>query len=178
MANGTFRQLQFVDDVKGLGGSRVTLPKGSLVQIVNWSRHRNPKLWGPDADVFNPYREFAPEELAHVGCSMAARSPQSTRFSPFAHNPRSCLGKNFAQMEMRLILVYLLRRFDFGLAASYDALQYGGSSATSLEPKAFRGVNRGGTMGPLDLERGGAVASKGRRYLVAMKLQVTPRGQR
>ena len=44
------------------------------------------------------------EELARVGCPMAARTPQSARFSPFAHNPRSCLGKNFAQMASWLTL--------------------------------------------------------------------------
>jgi len=41
---------------------------------------------------------IAEQELARVGCPMAAATPQSKRFSPFAHNPRSCLGKNFAQM--------------------------------------------------------------------------------
>lgn len=175
--NGTFRELQFDDDVKDVGGRPVTLPRGTWVQLANWPRHRNPQLWGSDAAVFNPHRDFAPQELAHVGCAMAAATPQSVRFSPFAHNPRACLGKNFAQMEMRLILIYLLRRFDFCLAAPYDVLQDGCNSTTSLEPHAFRGMNRGGTMGPLDLERGGAVAAN-ERYQIAMKLKVTPSTQR
>merc|ERR1740120_224471 len=100
VANGTFRQLQFADYVKGPNGKDVMLPKGTAVQVVNWSRHRNPDLWGPDADDFNPYRDFHEAEVARVGCPMAAVSPQSERFSPFAHKPRSCLGRNFAQLEM------------------------------------------------------------------------------
>merc|ERR1711941_192401 len=110
VASGTFRRLQFDDWVKGPAGKDVKLPRGTAVQIVNWSRHRNPDIWGPDADVFNPRRDFKHQELARVGCPMAAATPQSERFSPFAHAPRSCLGRNFAQLEMRLILVNLLRR--------------------------------------------------------------------
>ena len=104
VANGTFRRLQSRDTVKGADGQEVHLPKGTLINIVNWSRHRNPDVWGQDANEFNPFRDFTSCELAHVGCPMAAVNPQSMRFSPFAHSPRSCLGRNFAQMEMRIIM--------------------------------------------------------------------------
>lgn len=174
VANGTFRQLQFQEHVTGAGNSQVALPRGTLVNIVNWSRHRNPQLWGQDADRFNPFRDFKPEELAHVGCPMAAMNPQSERFSPFAHNPRSCLGKNFAQMEMRLIISYLLHRFTFSLAPPYDTLHEAHLTAASTDPQRFRGVNRSGTMGPMDLEKGGAVSAD-EHYLIAMKLSVKPR---
>merc|ERR1712039_1004066 len=100
--------------------------------------------------MFNPYRDFTETEMARVGCPMAATNPQSARFSPFAHNPRSCLGKNFAQMEMRLIIAYLLKRFTFTLAPPYDKLMNETLGPTVSDTSAFRGVN-GGTMGPLDL---------------------------
>merc|ERR1719469_1135468 len=131
VASGTYRQLQFADAVRGPEGTEVELPKGTPVNIVNWSRHRNEVLWGPDVNEFNPKRAFADEEVARVGCAGAAKNPQSDRFSPFAHNPRSCLGKNFAQMEMRLILSYILKRFRFSLAGSYAQLN---DQASSSEP--------------------------------------------
>mmetsp|Transcript_66841 Transcript_66841/g.169538 ORF Transcript_66841/g.169538 Transcript_66841/m.169538 type:complete len:636 (-) Transcript_66841:52-1959(-) len=174
VANGTFRQLQFQDEVVGANDSTVTLPKGTLVNIANWSRHRNPQLWGGDAEEFNPRRDFSSGELARVGCPTAARNPQSNRFSPFAHNPRSCLGKNFAQMEMRLILSYLLHNFGFSLAPPYDTVKdVMLPVARSLDGggPAFYGVNRGGTMGPLDLER----RHPDGRPLVALKLRVARR---
>lgn len=174
VANGTFRQLQFGEDLKGAGGREVQLPRGTFVTISNWCRHRNPELWGADAESFNPWRDFSQEELARVGCPMAAATPQSKRFSPFAHNPRSCLGKNFAQMEMRLILSHILHRFDFSLAPPYDSLKDVELKAAEVDRLKFRGVNRGGTMGPMDLERGGSV-SPGERFLIAMKLHVKPR---
>eukprot|EP00421_Protoceratium_reticulatum_P039652 CAMPEP_0168451854 /NCGR_PEP_ID=MMETSP0228-20121227/48850_1 /TAXON_ID=133427 /ORGANISM="Protoceratium reticulatum, Strain CCCM 535 (=CCMP 1889)" /LENGTH=160 /DNA_ID=CAMNT_0008466483 /DNA_START=25 /DNA_END=503 /DNA_ORIENTATION=- len=102
VANGTFRKLQFGESLSGPGGRQVDLPKDTPVQMANWPRHRNSELWGPDADRFNPLRDFKQGELVHVGCPMAAANPQSERFSPFAFSPRSCLGRNFAQMEMRL----------------------------------------------------------------------------
>merc|ERR1712187_593191 len=90
VANGTFRQLQFADSVSGEKGQEVMLPQGTFINIMNWSRHRNPAVWGDDADYFNPNRNFHPREIAKVGCPMAAVSPESERFSPFAHAPRSC----------------------------------------------------------------------------------------
>jgi len=148
VAAGTYRQLQFEDTICGPGGDQVTLPPGTPVNISNWSRHRNPAVWGPDANEFNPHRKFKDEEVARVGCPLAASTPQSERFSPFSHNPRSCLGKNFAQMEMRLILAHLLKRFHFLLAPPHDQFM---SSTFSATPGAdeFHGLNRG-TMGPKD----------------------------
>merc|ERR1719310_1306659 len=56
--NGTFRQLQYADTVKGKNGESVMLPKGTPVMITNWQRHRNDALWGADVHRFNPYRDF------------------------------------------------------------------------------------------------------------------------
>lgn len=172
VANGTFRQLKFDEVIRGRGGADVRLPQGTLVNIVNWSRHRNPELWGDDVDVFNPRRHFKSEELAHVGSSLAAANPQSSRFSPFAHAPRHCLGRNFAQMEMRLIMLNLLRRFTFELAPPYDQLMDARTTATA-EANEFRGVNRA-TMGPMDLEKTDHVIW-GERHLYALKMHVKAR---
>ncbi|CAE7843340.1 CYP714A1 [Symbiodinium necroappetens] len=171
VANGTFRRLQFADTVKGADGREVHLPKGTLINIVNWSRHRNPEIWGQDANDFNPYRNFEASEVAHVGCPMAAVNPQSPRFSPFAHSPRSCLGRNFAQMELRVIMLNLLRSFSFSLAPPYDALYSSKISTTDLS--TFHGVNRF-TMGPLDLERQGSTVW-GKRPLIGLKMIITHR---
>mmetsp|Transcript_95181 Transcript_95181/g.245937 ORF Transcript_95181/g.245937 Transcript_95181/m.245937 type:complete len:331 (-) Transcript_95181:9-1001(-) len=177
VANGTYRQLHFDDVIKGADGSHVKLPKGTLINVVNWSRHRNPDLWGPDADEFNPRRAFQECEIARVGRPMAACSPQSERFSPFAHKPRSCLGRNFAQMEMRLIMSYLLRDFSFHFAPPYDAVVGKPLPATlgagDGEADGFRAVNRI-TLGPMDLERSGDCVW-GKRHLYALKMLVTPR---
>merc|ERR1711871_1235542 len=83
-----------------------------------------------DAETFNPDREFSEAELWHEQ-PFAAYNPNSKRLSPFTYPPRDCLGKNFAQMEMRTILSYLYRNFSFSLAepmlsGDYDPSEYVG----------------------------------------------------
>ena len=142
--NGTFRQLSYDDKVKGPGGEMVTLPKGTFVQITTIGRHRNVDNWGEDANVFNPDRDFQDDELWHDQV-YAARNPHSRRFSPFTHTPRDCIGKNFAQMEMRTILTQLFKQFTFELTAE------GKAEAERLGTDVSRGKNAG-TMGPFDVD--------------------------
>ena len=97
------------------------------------------ELWGPDVLEFNPDREFRGNELWGDE-PFAAFNPQSKRYSPFTYTPRDCMGKNFAQMEIRVILAHLFHEFEFCLS---------GSSKT-FDRKSFLGVNRA-TLGPQDL---------------------------
>ena len=84
----------------------VKLPKGTFVQVTTVGRHRNKELWGETADQFDPDRDWEDDELWHDQV-YAARNPHSRRFSPFTHTPRDCIGKNFAQMEMRSVHVHV-----------------------------------------------------------------------
>jgi cytochrome P450 len=138
--NGTFRELQFAESVHGPGGEMVELPKGTIVQITSWSRHRSKALWGEDADIFNPDREFEDNECwgLHGEAVFSGTNPASKRFSPFTFAPRDCLGKNFAQMEMRAILANVFRRWDFTCSEPYK------NPEIPIEMSI-------GTMGPRDL---------------------------
>ena len=40
LANGTYRELEKDEKIKGHDGSEITLPKGTYCQIINWTRHR------------------------------------------------------------------------------------------------------------------------------------------
>ena len=99
VANGSFRKLAHDDVVAclhctGVGG-QVKLPKGTVVQAPHWSIHRSKKLWGDDAELFRPDRKWKPRA-----------------FMPFTLPPRDCMGRNFAMMEMRGVLLTFLARFD------------------------------------------------------------------
>ena len=106
--NGTFRELMSDDIITGKNGEKVEVRKGTYIQIVNWVRHRDRKLWGDDVNIFNPNRDFKKNEIWNNSVYHFS-NPNSKRFSPFSYEPRDCLGKNFAQMEMRLMLLYLLK---------------------------------------------------------------------
>nr|QFG74331.1 MAG: cytochrome P450 [Megaviridae environmental sample] len=118
--NGTFRELTKDDYITGTNNEKIKLKKGSYVQISNWLRHRNSKLWGDDVNTFNPYRDFEEDENWN-GSSLASYNPNSERFSPFTYGPRDCIGKNFSQIEMRIILIHLLKDYDFYLSDIHNS---------------------------------------------------------
>jgi cytochrome P450 len=137
--NGTFREITEDDYITGVDGGQVRVAAGTYVQITNWMRHRSKELWGEDALHFNPERDFTPVELSMA--EMAGYNPASPRFSPFTYGPRDCMGRNFAQMEMRLILAHLFRNFSFALSGS----------TACFNQQSYQGINRG-TMGPQNLD--------------------------
>ncbi len=114
VANGTFRQLSHDEYITGLKKKQILVPKGTYVQIPNFYRHRNPELW-KDPLKFNPYRKFTEDEI-WTDNKFNATNPESYRYSPFMYNSRSCLGKHFANIEMRLILLNLLKDYTFILS--------------------------------------------------------------
>ena len=62
----------------------------------------NPKLW-PNPKRFDPER-FSPE---------AKQSSDPYAYMPFGHSARNCIGMRFAQMEMKLMLVRILKKYSF-----------------------------------------------------------------
>ena len=49
-------------EIRGKNGM-IRVPKGTYVQIFNYSRHLNPELWGEDCEDFNPERKFEGNEI-------------------------------------------------------------------------------------------------------------------
>ena len=66
--------------------------------MANACLQRRFDLVGPDADDFNPDR-------------WDSWKPEIWEFLPFNHGPRICLGKNFAEMQTKYVLVRLLQEF-------------------------------------------------------------------
>lgn len=137
--NGTFRELTKEDFITGKDGIKVKIPSGTYIQIPNWTRHRNPELWGEDVNIFNPERDFRDEEFFFDN-GLASYNPSSERFSPFTYGPRDCIGKNFSQIEMRLILIHILKDFTFSLSPKqlrgYDQNNISFNSVT-LAPRSI-----------------------------------------
>lgn len=78
------------------------VPLGISVTVPTYSIHRDPKLW-PNPERFDPER-FSPE---------AKQSRDPYAYMPFGHGPRNCIGMRFAQMEMKLMLVRILKKYSF-----------------------------------------------------------------
>ena len=112
--NGTFREIEFDDYIQGKDNKKVKLEKGTQVIIPVWLLHHNKALWGDDVEQFNPDRDWLPEEDWY-GQGLSGINPQSHRYSPFTFGPRDCMGRNFAQMEARVILSCILRKYSVTL---------------------------------------------------------------
>ena len=83
-----------------LGG--LFIPKGMTIEIPVQAMHTDPAQWGKD-----PMR-FDPERFAN-GVAQAVAHPQA--FIPFGFGSKSCIGTNFAMMEMKIVVAMVLRRF-------------------------------------------------------------------
>lgn len=81
----------------------VILPAGTTIGIGIRDTHRNKKVWGEDADQFNPDRFDQSRE------SVQNRHPYS--FIPFSGGPRNCIGLKFAKNSMKVVLYKILKQF-------------------------------------------------------------------
>ena len=90
------------DDV--LPYSKVVVPAGTEVDVSIIGAHRNPRIFGTDANDFRPERWEDPTLEQRVG---------SCGFIPFSAGPRNCIGKDFAWNEMYALLSLIVRNFSF-----------------------------------------------------------------
>lgn len=91
------RQVQ--EDIK-LKSGPWTIPKGSSVIVATYKLHRNPEIY-PNPDVFNP-DNFLPENQA---------KRHYYAFVPFSAGPRSCVGRKYAMLKLKILLSTILRNY-------------------------------------------------------------------
>ncbi|MEV0174246.1 cytochrome P450 [Streptomyces sp. NPDC050803] len=76
--------------------------RGAWALVLTPMLHRDPEVWGEDAERFDPDR-FDPK---------AVRSRPPHVFKPFGTGARACIGRQFALHEATLVLGLLLRRYE------------------------------------------------------------------
>ncbi|MGW2772547.1 cytochrome P450 [Streptomyces olivaceoviridis] len=83
--------------------------RGAWTLVLTPMLHREPEVWGEDAERFDPDR-FTP-------AAVRARPPHT--FKPFGTGARACIGRQFALHEATLVLGLLLRRYDLHADPGY-----------------------------------------------------------
>ncbi|XP_046431579.1 cytochrome P450 4g15 [Neodiprion fabricii] len=83
-----------------LASGDYTLPAGATVVIGTFKMHRQANIY-PNPDVFNP-DNFLPEKTANR---------HYYAFVPFSAGPRSCVGRKYAMLKLKIILSTILRNF-------------------------------------------------------------------
>nr|AJN91186.1 cytochrome P450 monooxygenase CYP4G111 [Cnaphalocrocis medinalis] len=90
---------QIKTDLK-LASGDYTVPGGCTVVVGTFKMHRLPHLY-PDPDTFNP-DNFLPEKTANR---------HYYAFIPFSAGPRSCVGRKYAMLKLKILLSTILRNF-------------------------------------------------------------------
>ncbi|GJQ75127.1 hypothetical protein Trydic_g9735 [Trypoxylus dichotomus] len=87
------------EDLKLVFGN-YTIPAGSTVIIPPVVLHRNAKSF-PNPDIFNP-DNFLPEKC---------HKRHFYSYIPFSAGPRSCVGRKYAMLKLKVLRATILRRF-------------------------------------------------------------------
>ncbi|KAJ7870739.1 fatty acid hydroxylase [Mycena olivaceomarginata] len=95
-----------------LGGGKYFVKAGTTILVHVWNMHRDPLVWGEDAEEFRPER--------HLDGKFEAL--------PFGFGVRGCIGRAFAWQEVILVLATVLQKFDLTVA---DPL------TLTIKPKGF-----------------------------------------
>jgi cytochrome P450/NADPH-cytochrome P450 reductase len=118
-----------------LGGRyAVTKRDGLAVHIP--MLHRDPKIWGRNAERFDP-DHFSPE---------AERQRPANAYKPFGNGQRACIGRQFALHEATLALGMMLQRFE--LIDPHD-YQLRIKETLTLKPEGLHIQVRRRTLAPL-----------------------------
>jgi len=78
-------------------------PPYTVLSVPSYTIHHSKEIWGSNAD------EYVPDRWDNL------TERQKNAFIPFSYGPRSCVGRNVAEMELALIVGTTFRRYDFDL---------------------------------------------------------------
>ena len=102
MNNRTARKTTLLPRGGGFDGkSPVLVRGGEMVSFGQYVNARRKSIWGAEADVFRPERWEGHE----------TSNPFGWGYFPFHGGPRTCLGQDFATMEVAYTIVRLLQAF-------------------------------------------------------------------
>ncbi|KAK4500050.1 hypothetical protein PRZ48_008236 [Zasmidium cellare] len=86
-------------------GGKYLIKEGQMLSGIWRHFHRDPKVWGEDAD------EFKPERMLDENFS---KMPPNA-FKPFGDGLRACIGRGFAEQEILIHIAMALQKFDISL---------------------------------------------------------------
>ena len=106
-------------------GGKYKLPKNSFINILVPALHRDPAVWGPRAEVFDPENFSRDAEAARP----------ANAWKPFGNGQRACIGRGFAMHEAALALGLVLQRFKLIDHLRYQLVT---KETLTIKPDGFR----------------------------------------
>ncbi|KAJ4270185.1 hypothetical protein NW762_001861 [Fusarium torreyae] len=86
---------------QGVEIAGVMIPQGTVIQLSPAVMNTHPSIWGPTAQEFDPDR----------WSDLTGDATSAYAFETFHNGPRMCIGKQLSIMEMKVMLVEMVRRF-------------------------------------------------------------------
>ncbi|CAJ0554425.1 Ff.00g129380.m01.CDS01 [Fusarium sp. VM40] len=83
-------------------GGQYSIPANEPVFCFLHQIHRDPAVWGPDAEVFRPER---------MADEFFEKLPKNA-WKPFGNGMRGCIGRDFALQEAQLAMIMIIQNFD------------------------------------------------------------------
>src|SRR3954470_3497279 len=108
-----------------IGGGKYKLRKNTFVTILVMALHRDPSVWGPNPDAFDP-ENFSREA--------EAKRPINA-WKPFGNGQRACIGRGFAMHEAALALGMILQRFKL---IDHQRYQMHLKETLTMKPEGFK----------------------------------------
>ncbi|RAL12434.1 cytochrome P450 [Aspergillus homomorphus CBS 101889] len=109
-------------------GDNITIPEGTWVGWTAYGVHTDQTTWGPDAHVFRPERWGDDVQAIHKAIS---QHQVRGSYIPFNAWTRSCVGSEFALLQLRITLAGIVRKFKITSAPGYT---FSIAKNGSLEP--------------------------------------------
>lgn len=109
----------------GLQIGDVMLPPGTVVGINPWVIHRDQRIFGPDAEAWQPKRWLSGD--------VEKTKYMDHHILSFGSGKRSCLGKNIAMLELIKLVPALLLRYEIKLESPEKEWQVFNSWAVRQE---------------------------------------------
>ncbi|KAJ7501738.1 fatty acid hydroxylase [Mycena galericulata] len=108
-----------------LGGGKYFVKAGTPIILQVWNMHRDPAVWGEDAEQFRPERM--------LDGKFEALPPNA--WQPFGFGVRGCIGRAFAWQEVALVLATIFQKFDLSLADPSYTLEI--KQTLTVKPKGL-----------------------------------------
>jgi cytochrome P450/NADPH-cytochrome P450 reductase len=128
-------------------GGKYKLKKNTFITVLVLALHRDPKVWGPHPDVFDP-ENFSRE---------AEKNRPLNAWKPFGNGQRACIGRGFAMHEAALAIGMILQRFKL---IDHQRYQMHLKETLTIKPDGFKIKVRPRTDQERGAFAGGTVAVK------------------
>ncbi|KAK1395660.1 Cytochrome P450, E-class, group I [Heracleum sosnowskyi] len=92
--------------LKNVKVGSLNIPAETEFYIPQAAVHHDTKIWGLDANQFNPARFVEPPK-------------QMGAYFPFGIGSRICIGRNLAMVEAKIVLAMIIKQFSFVVSPSY-----------------------------------------------------------